>query len=198
MTAATVPAVYATALLDLAAERGNSEAVLADCRELLAAFQANPALVTAIDAPGREDEFTAKVLRGSFGDKLEKELVDFLCLLCDRGRFADVSSILSAVVDEADRRAGRIAISVTSAVELDNTNRNRIEALVRGRFGVGAVISYTVDPSVIGGFRVRVGDILVDASAERHLETMRRLIIGAPVDDDIWEAADDAAEGANA
>lgn len=198
MTAATVPAVYATALLDLATERGKLDPVVVDVRELLAAFEADPALVTAVDAPGKDDEFTAKVLHSSFDGKLEPELVDFLCLLCDRGRFAEVVSVLKATVAEADRRAGRVAVSVTSAAALDDANQSRIDGLVRKRFGAGATITYTVDPTLLGGFRVRVGDTLVDASAERHLEAMRRLIVSAPVDDGIWEAADEAAGGADA
>jgi F-type H+-transporting ATPase subunit delta len=180
-TAATVPAVYAGALLELAEERGKRESVVADIQGLLETLDANPALIAAVDGAdlGRDQ---AKALLGSvFADKVEPEVLDFLRLLVDRARFGAVGSILAEVLKQAADAAGRVDVSITTAVELEPSAKASLEGRIRTVLGAGAAFTYAVEPELLGGLRLRYGDIQVDATVRRRLSDLRQTILDAPI-----------------
>lgn len=70
--------------------------------------------------------------------------------------------------------------TVTSAVSLDEELRSRIEKRLMSRYGVNVDISWQVDPGLIGGIVVRVGDELIDYSVLTRLELLRRALKEQP------------------
>ncbi len=70
--------------------------------------------------------------------------------------------------------------TVTSAVELDAGTRQQVEGSVRSRYGADVQIRYEVDPQLIGGLLIRVGDEVIDGSVAARLReldsTLRRAI----------------------
>ena len=91
-------------------------------------------------------------------------------------------ALLPRVLDDLERLAtagpaARIA-TVASAVELDADTRQQVEASVRGRYGGELQVRYEVDPELIGGLLIRVGDEVIDGSVAARLReldgTLRR------------------------
>lgn len=70
--------------------------------------------------------------------------------------------------------------TVTSAVDLDAATRQQVEGSVRGRYGADVQIRYEVDPQLIGGLLIRVGDEVIDGSVAARLReldgTLRRAV----------------------
>ena len=67
--------------------------------------------------------------------------------------------------------AERLA-TVTSAVELDEATRQRVDRSVKGRYGRDVQIRYEVDPQLIGGLVIRVGDEVIDGSVAARLREL--------------------------
>jgi F-type H+-transporting ATPase subunit delta len=88
--------------------------------------------------------------------------------------------ILSAVMDELvaiARHGGPTTAEVTSAVALTEEQRTRILGELRGRYGQSLDIEFTVDPTVLGGLIVRVGDKVLDTTVRQRLNAVQRNMI---------------------
>lgn len=187
MSSATIPSIYASGLLDLADELGKRSSILEDCRTLLAGIVANPELPELLDAPGKSDSFSRDLIARCCAGRVEAETLKFLMVIADRGRVRDLRAILQAVVQEGEKRNGIVEVLVDSAVDLDQANRERLEAILRRRYGPAVRPIYRINPDLLASLTIRQGDELVDTTAAYHLERMRRLILGVPADDRLWE-----------
>lgn len=186
MSAATVPAVYASALLELATESGRRAEAIADAAAVAEVIVASPELVAGLNSPELSREQGKALLRSVFGQRVCKEVLDLLLLVVDRDRAEDLREILGEVASLAAEQDGRQEVVVTTAVEIDAANRERLEGLIRRRRGDRVEISYTVDPAIIGGLRVQGPERVVDFTAARHLTEMKRTMLQAPVAA-VWE-----------
>ena len=72
-----------------------------------------------------------------------------------------------------------ISSDVTSAVELDAAQREKIAAELRATYGERLDLSYTVDPSIIGGLIIRVGDRVLDNSLRTRLSAVQRSMLSS-------------------
>ena len=92
----------------------------------------------------------------------------------------DASGIKAALADlEAAGRDRDVTAYVTSAVPITHEQRDVIETRLRARYGNGLHIDYTVDPAILGGLIVRVGDRYVDGSVAARLAQLRQKVTGA-------------------
>lgn len=181
MSAANVPAVYASALLELATENGRRQETVADAVAVAEVFAANPELAAGLVSPELSRDQGKALLREVFGGKIGPEVLDLLLLLVDRDRVEDLGSILGELGRIAAEEDGRHQVVITTAVEIDAANRSRLDELIRRRRGPNAIISYTVDPAIIGGLRIQGPERVVDFTARRHLSEMKRTMLLAPV-----------------
>jgi len=187
MTAATVPQVYASALLELADERDKRASVVEDCSTVAEVFARDPQLLAAIRSPVHGRGGSKELLRRCFDGRVADEVRDLLQLLVDRGRLEDATAILAEVEDTARRQAGEVAVESFSAVELDEQLRGQLEASLRRHCGEGVRVAYHVDAELKGGLTLRLGDVLVDGSVRRYLAVARARILQAPISRDLWE-----------
>lgn len=184
----TVAGIYASALLQAAGERGESEAAAVAALRLAPAF--DTATVQKLEDPRLGRSKAREHLRAAAATaQAPKTLGDFLCLLLDRHRLADASRILVEAARLHAEATGHSPVSVTIAGEPSAVLRNRIEDVVRAAVGTQAEITFEVDASLIGGIRVRHGDRLVDASVRRRIDDLGRLAKSVTVSDSWWSDA---------
>ncbi len=91
---------------------------------------------------------------------------------------------LPNVVAAFERYAGQqgeesLSGDVTSAVELDAAQRERITAQLRERYGNGLTLQFQVDPSIIGGLIIRIGDQVLDNSLRSRLSAIQRNMLSS-------------------
>ena len=100
-------------------------------------------------------------------------------LLVSKGRTADVAAVAEAFGHLADADAGIEHASVVTAVALTPDQVLRLEQQLSAAFGKTVQATATVDPGLIGGVIVRVGDRLVDGSVRSRLKQLRRELAGS-------------------
>jgi F-type H+-transporting ATPase subunit delta len=176
---ATIAGVYAEALLAVAAERGVRAPVVEACAGLAESLAGGT--IDALDDP-RVGKVAAKATLRSVLAAAPPVLADFLCLLVDRHRLPDAPLILREAVRRAAEQDGRIRVRVAAARPVTAPLVDRLRAAI----GSQAEIVATVDPALIGGATVRVGDRQVDASVRRHLSEMKNRMLNAPISDALW------------
>lgn len=150
MNSGIVAMRYAKALLRYTEERGRTECVLAQVRELLRSVRD--------------------------GMELEAELAQFCELVIRRGRRAQLKSILLAYADLCLREKGLKLVKLTSAVEMEEL-AEKVKNLLQKQFGENLLLETRVDERLIGGFVVEVDGQRLDASVRHQLELLRRQFV---------------------
>jgi F-type H+-transporting ATPase subunit delta len=98
----------------------------------------------------------------------------FLKLLLEKKREEILPDAVSEYRIIADREAGVIRAVLTTAVELQEDELIPFRDMLKKRAGGDAILAHQVDASLIGGFRLRYGDKVIDGSVSRALETLNR------------------------
>jgi ATP synthase F1 delta subunit len=101
---------------------------------------------------------------------------NFLEALIERHRMPAIFRI-RAVFDRLwDKANKRLAVSITTAVPLDESTARDIGARIGEQTGEQIELTQTVDPDIVGGIVLRVGNRIVDASIHAQLENLRRQV----------------------
>ena len=101
-------------------------------------------------------------------------------MLLQRGRLGSASSIRAAYQERLDRERGVANVQVTTAVEMTPSEREAAMARLRELTGAYEVrITADVDPEILGGMVVRVGDRMIDGSTRTRLIQLKRSLAGA-------------------
>lgn len=170
--------VYAEALLRAADRRGQADEVLTELDAIVhLVFRADPHFEAflASGAVGRKPK--AEVIHRALDGKAGELVVNLLLVLNDHERLSLLSGVVAAYREERDHRAGRIQVQVTSAVPLGKEQEDRLRTELREAFHQEPVIAAAVDPALLGGMVVRVGDWLYDHSVRTRLDNLRKQII---------------------
>ena len=183
MSAATVSAVYASALLAVARERGVVDAVVEASRELAPALTSE--LLRGLDNP-RVGKVKAKQALNESLSAAPREVRELLLLLVDRNRLSDAPAILAEVTKQYERDAGVVHVKLTTAVAIEASLRDRLVDRIKNNQGSRAVLDQRVDASLIGGFTARIGDSYLDASVRRSVVDLRKSIEAVPLSDALW------------
>jgi F-type H+-transporting ATPase subunit delta len=173
-----VARVYAEALLNAAEKQGQADAVLEDLEGLVRdVFRADPQLEVFLASGIVSRHNKAAVIRSVFDGRASEPFVNFLLVLNAHERLDLLRPILAALRELRDERAHRIRVRVRTAVPLADDQRGRLEQELREAFRLEPVLDTRVDPDLLGGLVVQVGDWLYDASVRTQLENLRNQLI---------------------
>jgi F-type H+-transporting ATPase subunit delta len=100
-------------------------------------------------------------------------------LLVSKGRSADARAVAEAFGRMADEQEGIVHASITAAVDLSPQQVAGIEQRLSSSLGKKVQVTSAVDPGIVGGLVVRVGDRMVDGSVRTRLKRLRRELEGA-------------------
>jgi len=161
----TITTPYAEAFLQLSEASGNTAEVVAQARQLLALWNESPELREAMASPVLEIEAKKAAITKLFSDQVSPTFLNLLKLLADRQRVGYLDAVLERFL-ELYRDQNQIALAtVTSAEALSDDQLARLTEQVKAVAGTDKVeINTAVDPALIGGFVLKVGSKVIDAS----------------------------------
>ena len=170
-----IAAVYARALLEAALEQGRLDVVHEQLGQLADAVDASHDLQVFLFSPYfsavEKSEGIARAVQGA--DPL---LSNFLALLIEKHRMPVIFRIRREFDVLWERENRMLAVSVTSAVELDEATVDGIGERIGERTGRRIALTSVVDPDIIGGIVLRVGNAILDASIASRLESLRKQV----------------------
>ena len=181
-SAGVLARTYAQALVKAAEKDGPVDDVLGELAEVRDEVIGKiPALAALLASSTKSVADKDRVLARALEGRALPTTLRFLRVLNRHGRL----ELLGPVVDAArlfwDRRQNKRPVTVRSAVPLGDDQLSALRDRLAPVVGGTPVITTEVDPALIGGLVVQVGDDVYDASVRKRLETLRqRLIEGTP------------------
>ena len=161
----TITTPYAEAFLQISEAAGETAQMVDQARELLALWRQSPELREAMASPVLETDGKKSALTKLFAEQISPTFLNLLKLLADRGRIGYLDAVLERLL-ELYRDQNSIALAtVTSAEPLSAEQQASLTEKVKAVAGTEHVeIDLQVDPALIGGFVLRVGSKVIDAS----------------------------------
>ncbi len=166
---ATIARPYAEALFDAA---GAQAAGLVEPLRALSDVAAHPALRQFADNPKMIASQVLDVVTGVTGP-LAAPLQNLLALVVENGRLVALPEIAAQYRALVNARTGVSDARITSAYPIGDAQLTEVVAALQRRFGRQLKATVALDPSLIGGIRVEVGDEVLDTSVAARLEQMR-------------------------
>ena len=184
MSEERVARVYAQALFDAARDARAVEPVGRDLGDFVAALAASASLRDVLADPQVDTAAKRRIL-AEITREGQPLVANALQLLLERGRFGLTAAVREAYVALAAAEADLVKVEVTSAVELTATAREKIAKRVAGVAGRLVELATCVDPAIIGGLVLRVGDVIVDGSVQARIRQLRRRLATAELRGDV-------------
>lgn len=168
---------YAEAALQLAEEANAVDQWLEQLRVTADAL-GRERIRSVLDNPALGDQQKTAILRASLG-AVDPLLLNLILLLVQRRRLGALSTVAAEFGRLADIRRGIVLAEVTTAVPLDEQHRALVAQCLSAALGKQVRLHAQVDPNIIGGLIVKVGDRLINGSVAGRLANLRRELVQA-------------------
>ena len=172
---------YAGALMTSALAEKNLGEVAESFAAVIAVVGENPDLVVFLDSPQVADEEKKELLDKVFGEQIEKVLLHFFYLLVDKNRIENLRDIGEAFAEMVEEHQGVVRARVVTAVDLPDDLAAQLTEKLAAYTGAKVILEKKIDPAVIGGVCVTLGDKILDGTVRTNLDLLRKKLEKAPV-----------------
>jgi F-type H+-transporting ATPase subunit delta len=168
--------VYARSLFEVATEHDTLDVVRDQLGQFADALSDSHELQMFLFSPYFSTEEKQDGLRRAVTDA-DENFVNFLSLLLENHRMPVIFRV-RRVYDRLWREANQLlAVSITSAVRLDPSVAERVGDEIGRQTGRTVELTSAVDPEILGGIVVRVGNSIIDASIRARLDNLRKQVV---------------------
>jgi F-type H+-transporting ATPase subunit delta len=170
---------YAKALFEIAEETKKLEKITNDVVFIDSLIRSSRELQLFLKSPIIKEDKKREVLKEIFSDsRVDPVTLKFIMLLVEKKREDILHDIVKVYQQIYDEKMGIVSAEVVTAVEVGERLKKKIERKILELTGAKKVkASYRVDPSIIGGIVIRVGDTVYDASIRRRIQLLREQLI---------------------
>ena len=183
VTAERISRVYAMAFMEVAAKTGNAAALVEEVDSLVTeVLDRFPRFEETLRSALVKPEEKEQMLDRLFGKRASNAVVNFLKVLSRHGRLELLRPIARTLKRLQAERSGQKEVEVRVAIPLDDAVQTEIHNTLRKTLKVEPVIRVVVDPSLLAGMIIRVGDRVYDSSVNTQLEHARRQMIDRVVE----------------
>ena len=168
---------YAQALFELAIEKGepkNWQVGLSKVTDIAT----DVTIMHLLENPKLPFDTKKNLLKERLG-KIDALILNLACLLMSRGKLRIISDISQCYRRLLDAHHGIEHAELITAVSVDDEVKKNLSTRFAEMVGHKVVIDASIDPSIIGGFRAKIGDILIDGSVHTVLESLKKNLLEA-------------------
>lgn len=167
----TVARPYAEAVFRLAKD-ANRLAPWGEALAVLAAMMEHSEVVTLVTNPKSTAQEVGKLIVDVLGDRADVEVKNFIAALQENHRLTLLPEIARQFELLKSREESVVEATVESAFPLNDQQAQELAGTLKAKFGKDVRLSTSVDPDLIGGVRIKVGDDVIDASVRGKLQAM--------------------------
>jgi len=167
---------YAQAAFELAREKNELESWQVDLRKI-AELSTDESLTDLLENPRLSFQLKRELLETRLGD-INALALNLACLLVGKGILGIAGDISREYDRLLDAHRGIEHAEVLTALSLDEGDKQRLSSKLGELVRRKVIVDARVDPAIIGGFKAKVDDMLIDASVRNRLESLRKSLIG--------------------
>jgi F-type H+-transporting ATPase subunit delta len=164
---------YARALLEMAQAEGVTARVEEELFRLRELLKANPALLEFLKDPNIKHEGKRKALSDLFQGRVHPLVLNMLLTLSDQDRAGRVLNVIEEFSAAAMAATHNVSGEVTTAIPLDAATLQRLAAELSRVTGKSVQLFQKVDPTILGGAIITVGEQIIDGSLRRKLNQIK-------------------------
>ena len=164
---------YAAALYTVANAEGQLSSVGDELFAVARAIEGNDALREALGDPHLPAERRQQIIEELLGSRASDVTAGLASMVVAAGRGRELPDIVDALLELSATQEGRQVAEVRSAIDLSEDQRARLAEALKTATGTDVDVRVVVDPTVVGGLVVRVGDQVIDGSVRHRLAQLR-------------------------
>ena len=176
MISSEVGKKYAAALFKSAKKERLTDPVLEDYRSILEILKKNPAFQNVLEAPQILNKNKKNLLKDLFEGKVSEILLSFLTLLVDRKRIKYLLDIFPEYEKLVKEDKGIVVTEVTTAIPMDEGLSQSLKVKLERKTQKKIEMVKKVDPGIIGGVVVVLGNKIIDRSIKCQLSQLKERI----------------------
>ncbi|MBL6875492.1 MAG: ATP synthase F1 subunit delta [Chitinophagales bacterium] len=168
---------YAKSILSLAKERGSLEETVKDVRLLEETLDGSKELRLMLKSPIIPSDKKEKVMNMLFSTQLSDLTYKFINLLVLKGREKHLVEMVHSFMELYNKANHIVKATLTTAIPVDKKTVEEVRSLLlTNKLTESVEIQTKVDPTIVGGFVLKYGDMLLDNSVERKLQLIKKQI----------------------
>lgn len=165
---------YAKAILNLAKDHSSETEVNDNMKVIVATIDESKELETMLASPVIKASDKKNVLDTLFAENSNSVVAGLFTLLEENKRMSMLYPIAKQYTIIYDYFKSTQVAKVTTAVPLNSDMENKVHAKIKELTGNESSLENIIDPTILGGFILRVGDVQYDASISNHLNELRK------------------------
>ncbi|HEY5696359.1 MAG TPA: ATP synthase F1 subunit delta [Acidimicrobiales bacterium] len=173
MAEASRSLAYAAAMYAVANAEGQLSSVGDELFAVARAIEGNDALRDALGDPHLPAERRQQIIEDLAGSRTSDVTLSLASMVVAAGRGRELPDIVDALLQLSAEDQGRQVAEVRSAIELSEDQQERLAAALKSATGRDVDVRVVVDPTVVGGLVVRVGDQVIDGTVRHRLSQLR-------------------------
>lgn len=168
---------YSTAIFELAQEGNILEEMETDLSYVKDVMDTQPELGTLLLYPALETQAKCDVLTKIFGQAISTLALNFLLVMVNRGRMRYIVSTIKQFIIKAREARGIFAATVTVSEPMPDEIYSSLADKLKAVTGKQYIFDIKVDPTIVGGIIIQIGDTRIDASVTRRLDDLKKYLL---------------------
>ena len=171
--------VYGEALFEYAKDKNIIDTMQNDAEYINMFFGASDELKDFLSNPRIITEDKKYTLYNIFKDKVSSDAIDYILLVCEKGRTKEIKLIFEYFYDLVLEYKNIYKVSVTSAKVIDDDKKKKLEdKIVEVTKASGLKVDYNLDDTLISGYKIKIGDKVFDNTIKNRINDIRLSLRG--------------------
>ena len=171
--------VYGEALFEYAKEKNVIDTMLSDAEYINLFFGASDELRDFLSNPSISSEDKKYTVYNIFKDKVSSAAIDYILLICEKGRTKEIKLIFEYFYDLVLEYKNIFKVNITSARVIDDDKKKKLEdKIVEVLKANGLKVDYSIDDSLISGYKIKIGDKVFDNTIKNRINDIRLSLRG--------------------
>lgn len=177
MSEFSISSRYAHALMQVADEKSSLSKISSDVELLFKALNESKDLRYVLRSPVIEGDKKIRIMEEIFTNRISDDSLSFIKLILKKKRENLLLDISKRFLELRDNKLGIINIMVTSAVELTDAQKESLKKKLSEETGKVVKLNFELDENIIGGFLLKVGDTIIDATIKNQIVKLKKCLL---------------------
>ena len=161
---------YARAIFDIAVEEGRLEEIKSELSLVSAVFSESPEYIRLLDTPSIKKEERLELIDNAFAT-LSQDTVNLLKLLCEKRLIGGIFMLSDRFSLMYDEKSGIVRVEAITAVPMTEAQCDAMREKLSVKLSRTIILTNTVDPSILGGVKLRYSGLQLDGSVKTRLDS---------------------------